>query len=97
MGCWKKVSEAFTSGMSGDRHKLMTELNCCYYTCPSNQPYAGARKSKMKFIERISPYAYRYKCRWCGCDNIFGADGPGVPHAEKPHIANPNFLFKRGT
>jgi len=90
---WLKV---LRSGIVGDEKKMWAKrLNCPYLLCPSNQPFEGARPSRMKFIEKIQPYVYKYKCRYCGFYIHYGADGPKIPHLEKPHIMNPNFLHRK--
>jgi len=95
MGWVKTFGQTLTSGMLGDKKKLKTSLCCPYMTCPSNHPFKGARPTRMKFVERISPYVYSYKCKWCGCKVNVSDDGPQISQQEKSYIKNPFLLNRR--
>ena len=43
------------------------DARCPYMLCPSNQPFRGAHRPKLKFIQRIQPLVYQFKCKDCGC------------------------------
>ena len=93
---WKRV---LTDGIMGDKKKAMTydAIRCPYgVTCPSHIPFKNARKPKIKLIQRISPMAYEYKCRWCGCNFVYGAVNPDkVRQKEQPHMVNDSFLHRK--
>jgi len=95
MGWMKAFGGNFVSGMMGDKKSLRTSLRCPFGMCPSNQPFVGALRTKMKFIERISPYVYAYRCKHCGCKVNVSADGPKIPQQEKPYVKNPNLIIRR--
>lgn len=38
---------------------------CPYYLCPGNKPVE--RPAKLKFMFKVSPMVYNYKCGYCGC------------------------------
>ena len=42
--------------------------------CPSNYPYRGANKPRMKFIQRMSLFLYQYKCKDCGVVTNFSIE-----------------------
>lgn len=50
-----------------NKKKTYWEARCPYMVCPSNQPFRGAHKPRLKFWQRISPMVYEYKCKDCGC------------------------------
>lgn len=59
----------FLSGQLGNfkKKKQWWEFRCPYMLCPSNQPYRGALKARMKAVMKISPTVFQYKCKDCGC------------------------------
>lgn len=60
--------EAICHSIMGDKNKgWQRDLQCCYQLCPSNQPFVGAYKPKFKFVQKISPMVYQYRCKNCGC------------------------------
>jgi len=89
-----------TDGIFGDKKKVLTysDLRCPYgETCPSHMPFKNARKAKIRFVERISPYVYCYKCMYCGCKFNYDVTDPDRVHqSELPFVKNPNFLHRRG-
>lgn len=92
----------FLSGFIGDKGKHFTPFCCPHFLCPSNQPFDMCRPTKMKFIQRISPRVYQYRCKHCGCLVNQGLDGPAVPSDMfswdiNPSLVGnkPNFDFKR--
>ena len=51
-----------------DKKKLLhKQCRCPYALCPSNEPFRGARKSRMKFKQKISPMVFQFECKDCGC------------------------------
>jgi hypothetical protein len=59
---------AIVHSIFGDKNKgWQREFRCPYFLCPSNQPFVGAYTPKMKFIQKLSPGAYQYRCKDCGC------------------------------
>lgn len=92
---WRRV---LTDGIMGDKKKVMAydQIRCPFGDCPSHIPHKNARKAKVKFVQRVSPNVYEYKCKWCGCNFAYGAINPDrVPEREQPHIANSSFLHRR--
>lgn len=60
--------EALVHSIFGDKNKgWQKEFRCCYFLCPSNQPFVGAHPAKMKFVQKIAPTVYQYRCKHCGC------------------------------
>lgn len=43
------------------------QFRCPYHLCPSNQPLGVEHPPRMKFMQRLSPMVYQYKCKDCGC------------------------------
>jgi len=93
---WKRV---MTNGILGDKKKLRTydSIHCPYgTTCPSHTPFKNAHPPKVKFIERISPYVYQYRCKYCGCKFSYDVTDPERCHqSELPHVKNPAFLHRK--
>ena len=56
----------FTHNTREDKGR-QNDLQCCYHLCPSNQPFVGAYKPRMKFNQKVAPQTYQYKCLHCGC------------------------------
>lgn len=54
-------------------------FECPFMLCPSNQPIDGAKKPKMKFVQKIAPRVTQYRCLHCGCLVNKGFDGPAIP------------------
>ena len=44
--------------------------------CPSNYPFRGANKPRMKFVQKISLFVYQYKCKDCGTITNFSIEVP---------------------
>ena len=84
-------------GILADKKKMWSEnLRCPYHGCPSNTPFTGARRARMKFMQRITPMVYQYKCKWCGCLVTYGADHPGKTHqSERPYVKNPALVVRK--
>lgn len=87
----------FLEGFLGDRGLLHTgdTFTCPYGQCPSNLPFDGAHKPKMKFIQKISPRVYQYRCKYCGCLLNKGFDGPAVPEAMWGFNLNPKLISNK--
>ena len=52
--------------------KFYWDAHCPYkVTCPSHQPEPHAKKSKLKFVQKVSPLVYEYRCGHCGCLVMF--------------------------
>lgn len=83
----------FLDKVFGDRGRTFTDIfNCPFMLCPSNRPFDGAKKASMKFIQRIAPRVYQYRCRHCGCLLNKGEDGPAVPSDMTAHTLNPKLI-----
>ena len=52
------------------------DARCPYMLCPSNQPYRGVHKPRLKFIQKVQPLVYQYKCKDCGCLVNIGVEVP---------------------
>ena len=93
---WKRV---LTDGILGDKKKAFVyeNLRCPYgETCPSHIPFKNARPARVKFVERISPNVYCYRCKYCGCKFNYDVSNPDKFHqSELPYMKNPNFLHRR--
>ena len=61
---WRAIVESIL----GDHNKgWQKEMRCPYMLCPSNQPEVGAKVPRMKFLQKIQPRVYQYRCQDCGC------------------------------
>lgn len=77
---WTWVNDLFAPE---HRKKDMSyERRCPYFGgvngegCPSNSPFRGARPARLKFVQKISPMVYQYKCKDCGCLSNHGVEVP---------------------
>lgn len=61
---WNWVSDLITAD---HKKKHYWDARCPYMICPSNQPYRGAHKSRLKYVQNVAPLVPQYKCRDCGC------------------------------
>lgn len=73
---WDKIGRnltVITESILGDKNKgWQDEYRCPYMLCPSNtdhdgKPSPGYRKARMKFVQKVQPRVYMYKCKDCGC------------------------------
>lgn len=61
----------------GDRKKAHTwDIRCPYHRCPSNQPFRGANKPRLKFLQKLGLFTYQYHCKDCGCPTTFNIENP---------------------
>lgn len=59
---------ALVHSIFGDNNKgWQREFRCPYFLCPSNQPFVGAFPPKIKFVQKLGPSVYQYKCLHCSC------------------------------
>ena len=71
---WTWVNDLFAPD---NRKKNMSwDARCPYFGCPSNTPFRGAHKPRIKFMQKISPMVYQYKCKDCGCLCNHGVETP---------------------
>ena len=88
----------FLNSIIGDRgHLWQDSFNCPYMLCPSNDvndATVRSKKTKMKFVQKISPRVYQYRCLNCGCLINKGSDGPAVPEEMWAQHINPRFVRK---
>ena len=83
----------FLDRVFGDRGRKFNDIFACpFMLCPSNQPESGAKKPSMKFVQRIAPRVYQYRCRHCFCLLNKGEDGPAVPSEMHAHLINPKLM-----
>jgi len=83
----------FLDKVFGDRGRtFQDEFNCPFMLCPSNQPFDGAKKASMKFVQRIAPRVYQYRCRHCFCLINKAEDGPAVPEEKWSQNLNPRYV-----
>ena len=69
--------DTIVSSIIGDKNRgWQNTLRCTYFLCPSNEyrmrellpNYDGTMKpARMKFVQKIQPSVYMYKCKDCGC------------------------------
>ena len=73
---WNWVNDLL--GMEGKKKDFNWDARCPYGLCPGNEPLNRKevillnaepilRKSKLKFIYKVSPFVYNYQCGYCGC------------------------------
>ncbi len=82
----------FLEGILGDRGKKWTDFWCPFMLCPSNQPVEHAKKPRMKFIQKIAPRVYQYRCLHCGCLLNKGLDSEAVPADMLSWTINPSLV-----
>lgn len=83
----------FLDKVFGDRGRTFSDSFCCpFMLCPSNQPISGAKKPSMKFVQRIAPRVYQYRCRHCFCLINKGEEGPAVPEDRWAQNMNPKLI-----
>lgn len=67
--------DAWVNSVFGDKNKgYQKEFRCPYLLCPSNtddqgKPSPGFRPGRMKFVQKLQPSVYQYRCKDCGCLN----------------------------
>lgn len=75
------------------KHQMvMDRINCPYMLCPSNQPFSGAHPTKLKFIQKLAPTVFQYRCKYCGCLLNYGAEGYDLDDPRRAEIFNPAFI-----
>lgn len=85
----------FLDKVFGDKGRTFNDVFICpFMLCPSNQPVNGSKKPSMKFVQRIAPRVYQYRCRHCFCLLNKGEDGPAVPSDMYAHNINPRLMSK---
>lgn len=81
--------------LSGKKKDFSYDARCPYAMCPSNQPYWGVHKPRLKFIQRIAPMVYQYRCRDCGCIHNQGVEVPDDRGYDHIKSINPHLLGDR--
>lgn len=83
--------EAIINRMQQSKTKgYQRELRCCYHLCPSNTPVAGAYPPKMKFVQKVAPTVYQYRCKDCGC--LMNNSVEITEQGQEVHKINPAFI-----
>jgi hypothetical protein len=59
-----------------NKKKAYWDARCPYHLCPSNQPFRGAGQPRLKFMQKVSPLVYQYKCKDCSCLMNFSVEQP---------------------
>ena len=59
-----------------NKKAMYWNARCPYHGCPSNQPFNGAHKARLKFIQKIAPMVQQYKCKDCGCLTNYSLEQP---------------------
>jgi len=72
---WQWVSDLLTHGERKKTHSW--DVRCPLFGCPSNMPYRGIHKPRLKYVQSLGLFIYQYKCKDCG--NIFNVS------TEKPN------------
>lgn len=72
---WMWVNDLLAKSHKKKAHNW--DPRCPYHMCPSNQPYRGAGKPRLKFMQKIGMMVYQYKCKDCGCLTNFDIAAPG--------------------
>lgn len=73
-------------------------IPCPYGLCPSNQPFDGARKPKLKFVQKVAPTVHQYKCKYCGnLINLCIQAGDSKLDVKNPALVGkkPSYMFWR--
>ena len=71
--------------------KWFDTLACPYGLCPSNQPFEGAHKPKLKYNQKISEGTIQYKCKYCG--NLINIDSSiAEEESQYEHVKNPALI-----
>ena len=77
MSGWTWVNDLLGSVDKKKAHNW--DLRCPYFWCPSNELKDGVIREKpprLKFIEKVSPMIYKYRCRDCGQHTMFDVSVP---------------------
>lgn len=86
--------EAIANSILGDKNKgWQAELRCCYMLCPSNQPFAGAYPPKIKFVQKLGPTVYQYRCKSCGCTMSVSVEI--APDGNESWKINPSYIGQK--
>lgn len=60
--------QAVIGSFLGDKNRgYQDQMRCPFFLCESNTPHPGAHPARMKFIQKIQPTVYQYRCKDCGC------------------------------
>ena len=81
---WTWVSDLLTPD---NKPKFYWNAHCPYkVTCPSHQPEPHSKKPKLKFVQKVSPMVYEYRCGHCGCLVMFGMLQPNLDNRDLLHM-----------
>ena len=78
---WQWVNDIREHGQRKKAHNW--SIRCPYFGgsgrndgCPSNYPFRGANKPRMKFVQKMCLFTYEYRCLDCGCLSIHSIETP---------------------
>ena len=90
---WTWVNDLLAPSHKKKAHNW--DVRCPYARCPSNEPHKKA--PRLKFVQKISPLIYQYRCRDCGCPTNYDISVPTeagwAAHNPALHSGKPNFGF----
>ena len=71
---WQWVNDLLAP--ENKKKDMSWDARCPYFGCPSNTPFRGAHKPRLKFVQKVAPLIYQYKCKDCGCLCNHGVEVP---------------------
>ena len=96
---WQWVSDLLARNTE---KKAYWDARCPYALCPSNESFYSIeqkkyvdvrKKARLKFVQKISPLVYQYRCKDCGCLNNISVAAPDDGHH---NIKNINPALRSG-
>lgn len=77
----------FTKGLMGDKKPMgpdVGHMECPWWSdCPSHKPFRGAKPHRNEIVERIQPYVYKIRCKYCGMMWIQDVTNPDTQEGSK--------------
>lgn len=84
---WTWVDNLFST--DNKKTDFSWDARCPYEVCPSNQPFRGAHKSRLKYVQKVSPRVLQYRCKDCGCLTNFSIEIPDENYGHDKSRMNP--------
>jgi len=59
--------------------------------CPSNQPFRGAHKARLKSMQKVAPTVFQYKCKDCGLLLNHDVSSEMMSHKKNHKLLSPRY------
>ena len=43
-------------------------VTCPYHSCPSNDPFMGTKKPRLRAKKKVAPTVWNFQCKYCSLD-----------------------------